>query len=70
MERDDINVCAESSGQAIINTIGLEEEIRCAICENRMHTDRGCDGNCKYDTHIYKKVLDVLERRIKQSSKN
>lgn len=54
----------------VIDTLGLEEEIRCAMCENRMHTDRGCDGACKYDTHIYKKVLDVLEKRIKQSSQN
>lgn len=65
MERDDINVCAESSGQAIINTFGLEEEIRCAICENRMHTDRGCDGNCKYNEYTYSKIIGVLDGRIK-----
>ena len=54
------------SRQAAIDTEGLEEEIRCEICRNPMHTDRGCDGNCTYDEKLYEKIMQILDRRIKQ----
>ena len=54
------------SRQAAIDTEGLEEEIRCEICRNPMHTSRGCDGNCTYDEKLYEKIMQILDRRIKQ----
>lgn len=51
--------------QAAIDTNGLDEEIRCEMCKNPMHTDRGCDGNCKYDEKLYEKIIQILDKRIK-----
>ena len=51
---------------AAIDTEGLDEEIRCEICRNPMHTSRGCDGNCTYDEKLYEKIMQILDRRIKQ----
>lgn len=45
-----------------VNSQGLKEEIRCAMCINPMHNNRGCDGGCRYDEDMYKKVLDVISR--------
>ena len=52
------------SRQAAIDTEGLDEEIRCEMCENPMHTDRGCDGNCRYDEILYEKIIQILNKRI------
>ena len=54
------------SRQAAIDAEGLDEEIRCEICRNPMHTSRGCDGNCTYDEKLYEKIMQILDRRIKQ----
>lgn len=48
----------------VIDICGLEEGIRCAICENPMHTDKGCDGNCKYNEKAFKRITDLLDKRI------
>jgi len=48
-----------------INAVGLEEEILCEMCENPMHTDRGCDGMCSYDEGLYKRIIKVLSDRMK-----
>lgn len=53
------------SRQMAIDTEGLYEEIRCEICRNPMHTNRGCDGNCKYDEKLYERIMQILDRRIK-----
>ena len=53
------------SRQAAIDADGLDEEIRCEMCKNPMHTDRGCDGNCKYDEKLYEKIMQILNERIK-----
>lgn len=52
------------SRQAAIDVDGLDEEIRCEMCKNPMHTDRGCDGNCKYDEILYEKIIQILNKRI------
>ena len=52
------------SRRAAIDTEGLDEEIRCEMCRNPMHTDRGCDGNCKYDEKLYEKIIQILDKRI------
>ena len=52
------------SYNAAIDADGLDEEIRCEMCENPMHTDRGCDGNCKYDEILYEKIIQILNKRI------
>jgi hypothetical protein len=30
-----------------------------------MHTNRGCDGNCKYDEKLYERIMQILGERIK-----
>ena len=53
------------SRTAAIDTEGLDEEVRCAMCRNQMKTDRGCDGNCKYDEKLYEKIMQIFYERIK-----
>ena len=53
------------SRQAAIDTEGLDEQIRCEMCRNPLHTDRGCDGNCKYDEKLYERIMQILGERIK-----
>ena len=55
------------SRQKVIDTEGLDEQIRCEMCRNPMHTDRGCDGNCKYDEKLYERIIQILGERIKPS---
>ncbi len=45
---------------------GIEEAMRCIICQNPMHTDRGCDGNCQYNEAMYKRIMQELDSRIKR----
>lgn len=47
-----------------IETEGLDEEIRCIMCSNPMKTNRGCDGLCRYNEHLYHEIISVLENRI------
>lgn len=51
--------------QVAIDVEGIDEQIRCEMCRNPMHTDRGCDGNCKYDEKLYEKIMQILGERIK-----
>ena len=51
--------------QAAIDVEGIDEQIRCEMCRNPMHTDRGCDGNCKYDEKLYERIMQILDERIK-----
>lgn len=44
-----------------VHSTGLEEGIRCAMCTNPMKNDRGCDGGCRYDEDMYKRILDVIK---------
>ena len=53
------------SRQAAIDTDYLDEEIRCEMCKNPMHTSKGCDGNCKYDEMLYERIMQILGKRIK-----
>lgn len=53
--------------QKVIDTEGLDAQIRCEMCRNPMHTDRGCDGNCKYDEKLYERIMQILGERIKSS---
>ena len=51
--------------QTTIDVEGLDEQIRCEMCRNPMHTNRGCDGNCKYDEKLYERIMQILGERIK-----
>ena len=53
------------SRQAAIDTEGLDVQIRCEMCRNPMRSDRGCDGNRKYDEKLYEKIMQILDERIK-----
>lgn len=44
-----------------INDEALDEGIRCAICTNNMKSDRGCDGNCKVNEHLYDRIMKVID---------
>ena len=55
---------------ALINTWGLDEEIRCTMCTNSMKSDRGCDGSCVVNNDMYKAVMDAIEKRIQSTTKN
>ena len=48
----------------IINTNGLSEGIRCAMCTNHMKNDRGCDGGCVIDNDMYERVMNTIEKCI------
>ena len=50
---------------AAIDVVGIDEEIRCEMCRNPMHTDRGCDGGCTYDEKLYKRIMQILDERMK-----
>ena len=52
------------SRQKAIDTEGLDVQIRCEMCRNPMHTDRGCDGHCKYDENLYERIMQILDERI------
>ena len=64
-ERTETHACDTISRQAAIDAEGLDEQIRCEMCRNPMHTDRGCDGNCKYDEKLYERIMQILDERIK-----
>ena len=51
----------------LIDVVGLDEEIRCEMCRNPMHTNRGCDGHCKYDEKLYERIIQILDKRITPS---
>lgn len=38
----------------------IEEAIRCAICENPIKSERGCDGSCRYDEKLLKRIVDAV----------
>ena len=63
----DINVPTTDtiSRHTVIDTEGLDAQIRCEMCRNPMHTYRGCDGNCKYDEKLYERIMQILGERIK-----
>lgn len=47
-----------------IHTQGLDEGIRCAMCTNSMKSDRGCDGGCRVDEDMYKKVMETINNQM------
>lgn len=61
----DTNVEGMISRTKVIDAEGLDEQIRCEMCRNPMHTNRGCDGNCKYDVNLYKRIMQILCERIR-----
>ena len=64
-KRKDRRMSDTISRQAAIDVEGIDEQIRCEMCGNPMHTDRGCDGNCKYDKKLYERIMQILGERIK-----
>ena len=54
-----LSECAEDC--IMVNTQGLDEGIRCAMCTNTMANDRGCDGACRVNDAMYKQVLKVIQ---------
>ena len=44
----------------------LAEAIRCAMCTNPIKTDRGCDGGCKVDDQMYKRVMDAVYKLVEE----
>ena len=50
--------------KAIINTEGLDVEMKCLICTNPFKTNKGCDGACRYDEELYNDIMNAIEDRI------
>lgn len=44
----------------LLHTNGLEEGIRCALCKNPMKSETGCDGGCRYDESLLKRIMDTI----------
>lgn len=44
----------------------IDIAIRCGMCTNSMANDRGCDGGCRLDEDMYKKVMNVIDKEIGQ----
>lgn len=38
----------------------IEDTVLCSICQNPMHNDRGCDGNCIYNDALFKEITSAL----------
>ena len=38
----------------------IEEAIRCAICENPIKSERGCDGSCRYDEKLLNRIIEAV----------
>lgn len=43
-----------------INTNGLDEAIRCVLCTNPRHNDRGCDGACQVNEFLYDEIMNTI----------
>lgn len=52
-----------------INTNGLEEAIRCAICENPIKSESGCDGSCRYDEKLLKRIIEAVNGCIEEQKR-
>lgn len=52
-----------------INADGLEEAIRCAICENQIKSERGCDGSCRYDEKLFKRIIEAVNGCIEEQKR-
>lgn len=45
----------------------LAEAVRCAMCTNTMMSyGRGCDGGCRVDEQMYKRVMEAIEELIEE----
>lgn len=45
----------------LISKVGLYETVKCAICENPIKSERGCDGSCQYDKELHEKIVEAVE---------
>ena len=63
-EVPDINVGNIGSEHVILNTLGLEEELRCIMCTNQNKSVSGCDGACQVNEHLFKAIIDMIDNRI------
>ena len=64
----DINVGNIGNDCVVLNTLGLEEELRCTMCTNRNKSDFGCDGLCQVDERLFKAIIDMIDSRIETKS--
>jgi hypothetical protein len=51
---------AEEQGLLIRLNAPLDIIISCAMCTNIMKSDRGCDGGCRYDEALLKKIMQAI----------
>ena len=64
----DTNVGNIGSEHVILNTLGLEEELRCIMCTNQNKSVSGCDGACQVNEHLFKAIIDMIDNRIETKS--
>ena len=60
----DINAGNIGNDCVVLNTLGLEEELRCTMCTNRNKSESGCDGSCQVNEHLFKAIIDMIDNRI------
>ena len=64
----DTNVGNIGSEHVILNTLGLEEELRCIMCTNQNKSDSGCDGACQVNERLFTAIFDMIDNRIETKS--
>ena len=64
----DIKVGNIGNDRVILNTLGLEEELRCIMCTNRNKSKYGCDGLCQVNEHLFEKIINMIGNRIETKS--
>lgn len=48
----------------LFHTAGLDEVVRCSMCQNAMRSDTGCDGNCNVNKKMYDSVMKAIKSQM------
>ena len=64
----DTNVGNIGNDCVVLNTLGLEEELRCTMCTNWNKSDSGCDGLCQVDERLFKAIINAINSRIETNT--
>lgn len=48
----------------------IEDTVMCSICQNPMHNDNGCDGNCVINDFVFNEITGALSHTFEILSKD
>lgn len=51
----------EEQGMLLKLNAPIENILLCTLCTNPIKSDRGCDGNCKYDDELLSRILKAID---------